>query len=91
MCAGANADSLFFAPNGNMRDLFVFVQKIDDLKQVDIWNTRLIPASFRPARICRAASGLAIANLQLRLSNRSSVEIESCKKSPQTVVSAKAY
>src|SRR5215468_6789253 len=39
MRAGANPDPLFFATHRHMRDLFIFVQEIDELKHIDVWNT----------------------------------------------------
>src|SRR5262245_8854727 len=39
MRAGANPDALFFATHRHMRDLLIFVQEIDELKHIDVWNT----------------------------------------------------
>src|SRR5262249_11148280 len=39
MRASANPDALFFATHRHMSDLFIFVQEIDELKHVDVWNT----------------------------------------------------
>src|SRR5882757_4624960 len=47
MRAGADADPFFFAADGDMSDIFIFIKQIDELQHIDVGNARYeIDAGF---------------------------------------------
>ena len=65
MRAGADADPFFFAADGDMSDVFVFVKQIDELHHIDIGNARYeVDAGFFQSceNLLRSRDGSHIAN-----------------------------